>query len=466
MHSPLSDIAVCPLCRTPASQAFSGDGDTCAVCANRVFDLSGVPCWFPSGTLQRDLWEDLFAKFLEQADESRDQHLAELEQPNLSPQTRQRLSTMLEMRMATANNIAGLLHAAGIQPRKHARFASYTPDSFVQYYELMLRDWAWHSLGEDTYRTYQDENRESLNAVTRVLDAAGKGSFERILVLGSGAGRLSWDLHLALQPQLTVALDQHPLLIYLSHLLIRQGGHLSLFDTRKLPQQGLPHIHEWILRCTAAAPAQHESWFPVAGDAWHLPFAEQSFDLVVTPWFLDITGKDCKSLMALVERALKPGGCWLNHGPLLYSDTLPESQKYTFAELRELLALGHFHLQAETFSLSSYTHSPLSQRGRLEEVWTFVARSAPDREHLADAGSWSGTVSSAAPPPWLVLPHLPVPRLTKPGLIPDELNNIARLIDGTRSIEQLAALLEAKLPEGHDPLAFVYGFFTEYVIDR
>ena len=466
MPPSLADILVCPRCRTPASSACLATSDTCAVCANHTFDLGGVPCWFPSGTLQRDLWEDLFAKFLDQASESRQQHLAELDQPNLLPQTRHRLTTMLEMRMATAERIAELLRIAGIQPRRHAQFASYTPESFVQYYELMLRDWAWHSLGEDTYRTYQDENRESLNAVTQVLDATGQGSFERVLVLGSGAGRLSWDLHLALNPQLTVALDQHPLLIFLSDFLIKQGGSLSLFDTRKLPQQGLPKIHEWMLKCADASPAQHKSWVAVAGDAWHLPFAEQSFDLVVTPWFLDITGKDAKSLMALVERALKPGGCWLNHGPLLYSDTLPESQKYTFAELRELLALGHFHLQAETFSLSSYTHSPLSQRGRLEEVWTFVARSAADRQHLLEAGSWSDTVTSANPPPWLVLPHLPVPRLTKPGLLPAELGNIARLIDGTRSIEQLAEILAPKLPEGHDPLAFVYGFFAEYVIDR
>lgn len=466
MHPSLVDILVCPRCRTPASSAYLATSDTCAVCANRIFNLGGVPCWFPSGTLQRDLWEDLFAKFLDQASESREQHLAELDQPNLLPQTRHRLTTMLEMRMATAERIAELLRIAGIQPRRHAQFASYTPESFVQYYELMLRDWAWHSLGEDTYRTYQDENRESLDAVTQVLDATGQGSFERVLVLGSGAGRLSWDLHLALNPQLTVALDQHPLLIFLSDFLIKQGGSLSLFDTRKLPQQGLPKIHEWVLKCADASPAQHKSWVAVAGDAWHLPFAEQSFDLVVTPWFLDITGKDAKSLMALVERALKPGGCWLNHGPLLYSDTLPESQKYTFAELRELLAQGHFHLQAETFSLSSYTHSPLSQRGRLEEVWTFVARSAADRQHLLDAGSWSDAVTSANPPPWLVLPHLPVPRLTKLGLLPAELGNIARLIDGTHSIEQLAEILAPKLPEGHDPLAFVYGFFAEYVIDR
>lgn len=466
MHPMLGDIVVCPRCRTPASSAYIDTGDACAVCANHSFGLGEVPCWFPSGTLQRDLWEDLFAKFLEQASESREHHLVELDQPNLSSQTRQRLTTMLEMRMATADRIAELLRIAGVQPRKHARFASYTPESFVQYYELMLRDWAWHSLGEDTYRTYQDENRESLDAVTRVLDAAGKRSFGRVLVLGSGAGRLSWDLHLTLNPQLTVALDQHPLLIFLSDFLIKQGGSLSLFDTRKLPQQGLPKIHEWVLKCAEGTPAQRESWIAVAADAWHLPFAEQSFDLVVTPWFLDITGKDAKSLMALVERALKPGGCWLNHGPLLYSDTLPESQRYTFAELRELLALSRFHLQAETFSLSSYTHSPLSQRGRLEEVWTFVARSAADRQHLQNGGIWSDSVTSANPPPWLVLPHLPVPKLTKPGLLPPELDNITRLIDGTRSIEQLADVLAPKLPESHDPLEFVYGFFAEYVIDR
>ncbi len=466
MHPSLADILVCPRCRTPASSACLATSDTCAVCANHTFDLGRVPCWFPSGTLQRDLWEDLFAKFLDQASESRQQHLAELDQPNLLPQTRHRLTTMLEMRMATAERIAELLRIAGIQPRRHAQFASYTPESFVQYYELMLRDWAWHSLGEDTYRTYQDENRESLNAVTQVLDATGQGSFERVLVLGSGAGRLSWDLHLALNPQLTVALDQHPLLIFLSDFLIKQGGSLSLFDTRKLPQQGLPKIHEWILKCADASPAQHKSWVAVAGDAWHLPFAEQSFDLVVTPWFLDITGRDCKTLIPVVERALRPGGAWLNYGPLLYSDQLAEHQRYTCDELRALLALSSFHLAAEEFTTVPYTYSPLSERGRAEEVWTFVARSASDRQHLAQAGEWDQPIPRAHPPAWLVLPHLPVPRLTRPGLFPPELDNITRLIDGTRSIDQLAELLRPKLPADHDAHEFVYGLFENYVFPR
>lgn len=465
MSAALSEILICPRCH---SGGLDLSKRLCFSCFAEFFDLQGVPCVFPAGKTQRNFWEDLFAKFLEQTELTREQHRAEISRPELLAETRERLEEMLALRMGTAERIAGLLREAGLRPQKHVQFAAFTPESFVQYYELMLRDWAWHPLTNQNgqYRIYEDENRQSFDVVQDLLQNAGITQTHRMLVIGSGAGRLSWDLHCSLKPEITVALDQHPLLIFLSHFLIKMQRTFSLLDTRKFPQYSLPKVHEWVLQCPDADETLRESWVAIAGDAWAAPFKPGSFDLVVTPWFLDITGRDAKNLLAVVERMLSPSGCWLNHGPLLYSDGLPESQKYTFHELRELLRVGHFQIQSEDFSVGPYTYSPLSQRGRIEEVWSFVARSADDRAHLKNAGECPTTVSRTDPPAWLILPHLPIPKLTKPGLIPAELQAIARLIDGTHSINDLAEILAPNLPQGHDPKEFVYGFFDEYVLDK
>lgn len=466
MYPQLVNLMLCPRCGAGAAEGLDISRRRCGRCQTGFFEMNGLPCWFPSGDLQRQLWQDLYAKFLEQADQVRQLHLAEMAEPGLLPASRKRLEALLLLRLGTFTAISGLLAEAGLRPQKNAAFAHFTPESFAQYYELMLRDWAWREgSGAGEYREYEDENALALASVLRVLARSGAPPARRILVIGSGAGRLSWDLHCALNAELTVPLDQHPLLIYLSHRLVRQNQSFALPDTRKLPREGLPPAVEWTLESTGGTPVQRDAWLPFAGDAWALPFAAGSFDLVVTPWFIDITGRDFKTLLPVVERMLKPGGCWINYGPLLYSDQLPESQRYTFAELRELLQLGHFDLLAEEFNRVPYTYSPLSERGRMEEVWTYVARSAPDRHHLHDGGQLSARVDKTHPPAWWVLPHLPIPRLSQPGLFPASLENISRLIDGTRSVQQLAELLAPKLPEGQDPQAFVYQFLTEYLVD-
>src|SRR5690606_32819925 len=120
--------------------------------------------------------------------------------------------------------------------------------------------------------------------------------------------------------------------------------------------------------------------------------------LVVTPWFMDINGSDSRDLIALVDGLLRPDGHWLNHGPFLYPDDLPESYKYTPMELRQLLTMSGYSVEFDRFAQTPYTWSPLNQRGRTEEVWTFLARTSSDRSHLQSTPAPDASYSRNDPP--------------------------------------------------------------------
>lgn len=457
-------ILACPKCCSTTASGLNASRQYCSTCDTQFFDLDGMPCWFPAGTAQKYLWEDLLAKFIEHATEAEKAHLKALSDIQHLPATRRKLSLNYSVANGARRSVIQILRAAGLRPLKRREFENFTPLGLFQYFELMLRDWAWTPIEEDGYRVYENENAMALDALRRALDTVNVGAIERVLVIGSGAGRLSWDLHQTLRPVLTLALDKHPLLAYVSKRMVRDGATIELPEARLYPRKGLSAERLWKLRSPDCDPELRGSWHVMAADAWSAPLQPESFDLILTPWFADINGRDCKDLIDLVAGLLKPGGCWLNHGPFLYPDDLPDSLKYTPEELRQLLQMSGFDMLHDHFRLMPYTWSPLSERGRSEEVWTFMARSPSTSSFSSSTESAELAYSSAAPPAWMILPHLPVPAFADSRRFPDTLQNITALMDGTRSINDIAEILAPNLPEGVSAKGFVYDFFKEYLL--
>ena len=463
MHQSLVEILRCPRCK--AIDEVDTENLRCNRCGAEFFELNGVPCWFPSGTVQKALWDDLLAKFIAENDKSQEVSAASLEDLSLTPTTRLRLEKMQQVRLASQQNMITLLKDAGLTPKLRKEFEKFDTKGFVQYFELLLRDWGWHSLEDSSgsYREFQNENAMALETVLTVLNEAGVSGPQSILVIGSGAGRLSWDLHCHFSPAMTVALDFNPLLSQVAKRVVKDGDTLEFSEARLYPHEGLPEEYRWQLKVPEGQESLRDSWHVFSADAWTMPFKEQSFDLVITPWFLDINGQDCRDLIAVVERVLKPSGSWLNFGPFLYQNEAPQSEKYTPQEIREFLSLTKFEMLAERFALLPYLHSPLVQRGRTEECWCFLARSSNSREHLQFGGECNEKFDFASPPAWFVMPHLPMPKI-KEGMFPQQFQNIVRYIDGTRSINQLAEILASSMPDGHDPYDFVYSLLGEYLV--
>lgn len=475
----LDVLMACPRCGASHQQGFSLSSLMCHACDATFFELQGLRCLFPSGLDQKALWDDLFAKVLLERDQMIQANRVALNQPGISQMTAQRVQAMATVQLSSFSDLENLLTQIGMQPKSDDRFNSFSAKAFIQYYELMLRDWAWKKMdhSDAAYRPYEDENQQALASLLSILKDESASSCEHsnspnMLVVGSGAGRLSWDLCCALQPHACVALDFNPLLSFAAHHIIQQQGSLMLSEARRFPHASLPSLHQWQLKMPSAkqlgvTDAQYQrarqAWVGMCADFWYAPFQASSFDVIVTPWFLDINGRDVKELLAQVTRLLKPGGSWINYGPLLYPEGLPFNKQYTYLEINDLAKKSGLQMRNESFQTLPYLYSPLNERGRMEEVWCacFDYVGAESTSTLPTELKYQFT----SPPDWYLLPHLSVPKLPL-DWVPEDMHGIAMLFDGNKSMQDIASMLSPILSTEHDPLNFTYGFIQEYYFDK
>ena len=147
------------------------------------------------------------------------------------------------------------------------------------YYANLHRDWCWGD----------EENEASYDLVAGALPSI---SGARLLVLGAGGGRLAYDLHTRLKPAITVALDINPLLSMTTQRIVH-GARIALHEFPLAPR----HLDDVaILRELAAPSPIGDGFHCVLADGLRAPFRQGAFDVVVTPWFIDIVDEDLRVL--------------------------------------------------------------------------------------------------------------------------------------------------------------------------
>ena len=275
--------------------------------------------------------------------------------------TRTRLRALAGGIAEQANDIAvvvGPLLGGPLPPRDELRL----PRGTMGYLNCLFRDWAW-SDGQD------QENDRSLTAVRRVTGGRALG---RTLVLGAGGCRLAYDLHLGCGGTETTAVDIDPFLLLLAEAVIR-GGTVDLTEVSVNAPEIDPVSCRWRLSAPSGPLGADVFRFFLA-DGTEPPFADQTFDTIVTPWFIDQVPTDLAGLLRRLHALLVPGGRWINHGPLIYPpDALPIARWYTRQEIFELAkAIG---FRTTTWEAASVPHfvTPFTGRGLIENVLTFEA---------------------------------------------------------------------------------------------
>lgn len=445
----LHSLIACPRCdKSPLDN--SGEGLHCKACKVDFPFLEGMPWMFAEPQAALGEWRGRLQFALQQLSQEVAQLDAELQAKDITPLAKRRVERYKKCVESHRRKLQKLLQPVdmqGLQGNVETYLALRTRmpvDQGIQtYYPNIHRDWAW---GEE-------ENKASLKQVQSVLhDHADLG---KVLVLGSGAGRLAYDIHTSFNCDLTVAMDFNPLLMLVAKA-VTSGEQLNLYE---FPIAPLALEDDAVLRQLNAPEPADENFHLVFGDALRAPFAAGSFDTVVTPWLIDVITEDLPVLAARINLLLGENGRWVNFGSLSFGSP-KRSRCYSPEETKAIVAENGFSDPYVSQATIPYMCSPASRHGRQERVFSFSAY----KERAVDAPE-----RHKALPDWIVTGKEPVPltqSFRQQAMTTQIYSFIMSLIDGKRSVKDMAVILESqKLMTKEEAEPAIRSFLTKMYDD-
>lgn len=295
------------------------------------------------------------------------------------------------------------------------------------YLSNLFRDWCWGEESGELAEAYKPLrgllSPEMSEKSGQSIELSGK----RMLVLGAGASRLAYEFHQEHALDLTICCDIHPLFLYAAQK-ITQGRKLTLTEWPLAPIDSASFAVK--RRLKAPKPARPGLHFLLT-DVVSTDFQPNSFDVVLTPWFIDIIPLDFESLTKSINRVLKPQGLWVNTGSCFFEHAEPCHQ-HAPEELAGVLSEQGFVGIETRQDQQPYLQCPESAYGRVEKVVSF--RASKQQECLPPSGG------SKKLPDWLVHLDRPIPREARferfaAGQV--FYGEVAQAIDGKRSMSQL-----------------------------
>ena len=414
------DVFHCPPCGGALARIMGGL--RCQRCGTAYPILGTLPCLTSDPTLWRTIW----LRRLDDYSTGIESRIGTLRQQvegatGLLPRTRARLDRLAGGLAHQLETVAGLFEP--LDAETDPLLSSVMPGgadqggdaAVLDRYELLFRDWVWGA----------PEVEQARDFVAPLLPP----DLDRIAVFGQGAGRLAIELHQSRSPARTLSFDLSPL-----PLLV--AGRLLAGETISLPEFPIePRSDEdVVLMRELARPFPVREGFSLAiADALRPPVRAGSLDAVVTAWFIDDAAAELPQTAAIINRLIRPGGWWVNVGPLRFQGDL--ARTHTIGEVRDIAAASGFELAAPSPDDQRdlpVLDSPASGAHRTELVFRFAARKT------AEAGS----VDLTQPlPPWVVNPSHPIaitPGMVALGRSSMFTTGVLGMIDGSRSVVDLA----------------------------
>lgn len=419
-QTPAARLLACPACGSGLT------GDACLACRVDYPSLAGIPWLMPEPRAALIEWRGRLHHLLSHyaAEAARQRGASGRVAPGSL--TRQRIERVAGAYDDQAARLRELMQPLGLDRRQeahavHVALGTELPltQGLSSYYANLHRDWCWGGA----------ENEASLAAVAAALPDGARA--RQALVMGAGAGRLAYDLHRALAPQLTIALDFNPLFA-LAAARIAAGKTLELYEFPIAPRTIADHA---VLRRLAAPEPAPPGFEFVLADATAPPFLPASFDLLLTPWLIDVLGEPMERQLRRINALLAPAGLWVNHGSLAFADAEP-GEALSLEELLDMLPAAGFTVASVTEARMPYLSSPASRHARQETVITFCARKERDLP---------APPRGRALPEWLRRSDLPVPQLAQfraQALSTRVYAFLLAMIDGERTIRDMARLME------------------------
>jgi len=445
----LTSLLACPRCdKAPLTQL--DDALHCAGCKVDFPSIDGIPFMFAEPQAALGEWRARLQFAMQKIAHELAGIDRELQSKDLRDLTRRRVQRYHKALDAHRRSLQKLLRPLDIQSLSGS-YESYlalrtrlpADQGLNTYYANIHRDWAWGD----------EENRASFKQIQSVLhDHAELG---KVLVLGAGASRLAYDLHTTLECAMTVAMDFNPLLLLVAQAVTR-GKKLKLYE---FPIAPLALEDDAVLRSLTAPEVADERFHLVLGDALRAPFPDGSFDTVVTPWLIDIITDDLPVLAARINNLLAENGRWINFGSLAFSSPR-RARRYSPEETKAIVAENGFSDPYVSQKTIPYMCSPASRHGRQEKVFSFSAYKERDAKKPE---------RYKALPDWIVTGKEPVPlspSFRTQAMTTQVYSFIMSLIDGKRSIQDMASVLEKqKLMSKEEAVPAIRSFLTRMYDD-
>jgi SAM-dependent methyltransferase/uncharacterized protein YbaR (Trm112 family) len=358
MPSNLLDRVVCARCK--GALDVRADPVVCSACQLSYPHVGRIPVLLSRPHDHVELWRHQLGLILVQGQETQRALEAQANEPALREDGRTRLRSLARAIADQVDDIAAVLGPAlggPLTPTKETGL----PRGVVEYIYYLYRDWAWPE-GETR------ENQRALDAIRAVIT----GALGRTLVLGAGGCRLAYDLHRSCGGVETAAVDIDPYLLVFAEAVL-QGGKVRLTESTVNVQEAEHVAEAWTLSLPYGALGEGTFHFFLANGI-EPPFADGSFDTIVTPWFIDQVPLDLESFLRTLRRLLVPGGRWINQGPLIYRpDATPLARRFSREEVFDVAGAAGFRIGKWSAESRPYLVSPLTGRGKVEWVLTFEA---------------------------------------------------------------------------------------------
>ncbi|XP_067653947.1 carnosine N-methyltransferase-like isoform X1 [Haliotis asinina] len=189
-----------------------------------------------------------------------------------------------------------------------------------------------------------------------------------ILVPGAGLGRLAFEIaNLGYSCQ---GNEWSLFMLFASNFVLNKCKHVNSFTM-------YPWVHQWSnnklkadqtrpitfpdIETTSIPPTV--SFSMAAGDFLEVYTEPDSWDCVASVFFID-TAHNIIAYIETIYKIIKPGGCWINLGPLLYhyADMANESSiELSYEELKNVITKIGFVIEKEEVDVkSTYTQNRLS----------------------------------------------------------------------------------------------------------
>lgn len=425
MPDTLLKIIACPRCdKSPLAK--QEDNLHCSACKIDFPLVDGIPWMFAEPDASLGEWRGRMQFALQQLSHESASLDTEIKNKDLRPLTTRRLERYKNAIDSHRRELQKLMQPLDVQSTS-GNYETYLAmrtrlpidQGLNTYYANVHRDWSWGD----------EENKASMKQIRAVLHE--NAELGNVLVLGAGAGRLAYDIHMQFECSSTVALDFNPMLMFVANAVVR-GGSLKMHEFPIAPKS---LEDDAVLRTLAAPETVREGFHLLLGDALRAPFAEQSFDTVVTPWLIDIITDDLPVLGGRINSLLKENGRWVNFGSLAFSSP-QRALQYSPEETKGIVAECGFSNPYVSEATIPYMCSPASRHGRQEKVFTFSAYKERPVERPA---------RHRALPDWIVTGKQPVPltpSFRTQAMSTQIYSFIMSLIDGKRSLQDMAVVLE------------------------